>query len=81
MDLFKIIEDHRNGRQISFENAWILIEQYVIDRTGSKPTKVDINMGIPKHQQQINHAFGVAVDYFFNNRINLGLAVDRLKKS
>lgn len=81
MDLVKIIENQRSGRNISLEEAWAVIEQYVIDRTGSKPEKVDVNMNAPKHQQQINHAFGVASEYFLTNGVNLGLAVERLKKS
>jgi hypothetical protein len=80
MDLYKIIEKHQKNARISLEEAWCMVEQYMIDRTGEKPKNVKLDFGIPKHQHQLNHAFGVAVKYFMENRVNLGLAIERLNK-
>ena len=78
MDLYKILM-RGNGGQVSMEEAWCVVEQYIIDLTGSPPRNVKLSN---KHQMnQLSHAFGVAKTFFLENRVNLALASQRLNKN
>lgn len=79
MDLVKIINSHKNGESISLNEAFLLIEEYVYDRTGAYTEELKFQNGNPKHIQQLNMAVTESVKYFTVNRVNLAKAVQRIK--
>lgn len=80
MNLLNIIKRHGKGATVSVEEAFLIISEYVFDVIGEYPKNVTFQNGNNKHMQQISHALSVAVNYFDENRANLGLAIVRVRE-
>jgi hypothetical protein len=79
MDLVKIIDCHTSGSNISLDEAFLLIEEYVYERTGAYTEELKFQNGNPKHLQQLQMVVAESVKYFTTNRVSLGKAVLRVK--